>query len=107
MGWIVGYALLPAYAYWLQDYKKMQLGVMATLLLLFVWFYFVDESVRWQIVTGKIDKAEVTLKRALKMNGRSDENLKEDLNDLSDYLKKVSPFSSPSLLTMCSNSVQE
>ena len=89
LGWVAGYALLPAYAYWLQDYKMMQLGPMCLIPCLLTWFYFLDESARWQIATGQTAKAEVTLRKALKMNGKSDQHLKQDLNDLSNYLMRV------------------
>ena len=89
LGWVAGYALLPAYAYWLQDYKNMQLGSVSVLMCLFIWFFFLDESPRWQIATGKSDKAEVTLRKALEMNGKSDQYLKQDVYDLSQYLMRV------------------
>ena len=90
IGWVVGYALTPAIALWLQDFRFMQLLSFVAMFLMMCWFYFLDESPRWQITNGFIDKAELTLKKALKMNGKLDTGLKEQLNDLSAYLTRVS-----------------
>jgi hypothetical protein len=54
-----------------------------------IWFYFLYESPRWQLTNGQIDRAEITLRKALKQNGKSDENLKEQLIQLTTHLKRV------------------
>ena len=56
------------------------------------WFYFLHESPRWQITNGQVDRAEQTLRNALKMNGKSDDNLKTQLSELFEYLQKVYKF---------------
>lgn len=89
LGWVAGYALLPLYAYLVRDYVHMNLGLAGVLALLLVWFIWLDESPRWQLATGRIDQAKLTLQKALKMNGKSSESLESDLKDLSDYLMKV------------------
>ena len=60
------------------------------IVLMMIWFYFLDESPRWQITNNKVEDAEQTLRKALKMRGKSDDGLKEQLTELSSYLKKVS-----------------
>lgn len=89
MGWIAGYAILPAYAYWLRDYKLMQLWSLIWMTFLLIWFYFMDESPRWLITNGQTDKAEVILAKILKINGLSGYKLKEDLTVLSKHLQGV------------------
>ena len=89
IGWVLGYALLPGVALWLQDFRYMQLMSFAVMILMMIWFYFLDESPRWQITNGLTEKAELTLRKALKMNGKADTGLKEQLNDLSTYLRRV------------------
>ena len=89
IGWITGYALTPALAYWLQDFRYMQFFATIPLILLMIWFYFLDESPRWQLTNGYTEKAEQTLRKALKINGKSDSGLKEQLIELSVYLRRV------------------
>ena len=88
-GWIIGYALVPGIAYWLQNFRYMQYLSAVPMILMMCWYYFLDESPRWQITNGQTDRAEVTLRKALKMNGKSDLGLKGKLNELSLNLKKV------------------
>ena len=88
--WAIGYALVSGVAYWLQDFRSMQYFTAAPVVLMMIWFYFLDESPRWQITNNKVEDAEQTLRKALKMRGKPDDDLKQQLNDLSSYLKKVS-----------------
>ena len=53
------------------------------------WFYFFYESPRWQLINGQTDRAEITLRNALKQNGKSDQYLKEQLTQLTNYKRKV------------------
>jgi len=70
----------------------MQLGSVAVLTLMMIWFYFLYESPRWQLTNGQIDKAEITIRKALKQNGKSDENLKEQIIQLTAHLQRVIIF---------------
>ena len=58
------------------------------MLIMLVWLYFLDESPRWQLCNGQTDKAKMTLSRALRMNGRSDEGLEDKMKHLTAYLNK-------------------
>ena len=89
IGWVVGYAIVPGLAYWLQDYRYMQLVSVIVLVLMVFWYYYMFESPRWLITNGYVDRAEHTLRKALNMNGKSDENLKHQLTELSDHLREV------------------
>ena len=60
------------------------------IVLMMIWFYFLDKSPRWQLTNNKVEDAEQTLRKALKMRGKSDDGLKEQLSELASYLKKVS-----------------
>jgi hypothetical protein len=57
-----------------------------------IWFSFLYESPRWQIINGQIDRAEITIRNALKQNGKSDKNLKEQMNQLKAHLQTVINF---------------
>ncbi|CAG2173859.1 unnamed protein product [Oppiella nova] len=72
IGWVIGYAGIPGLAYWLQDYRYMQFASLVPL----------------TITNGQVDRAEQTLRNALKMNGKSDDNLKTQLSELFEYLQK-------------------
>ena len=87
--WAFGYVFVPLLAYWLQDFRTMNFFSIIPIVLMMVWFYFLDESPRWQITNNKVEDAERTLRKALKMRGKSDDGLKEQLTELSTYLKKV------------------
>jgi hypothetical protein len=67
----------------------MQLCSVVVLILMMIWFYFLYESPRWQLTNGQIDRAEITIRKALKQNGKSDANLKEQLNQLTAHLHRV------------------
>jgi hypothetical protein len=70
----------------------MQLCSAVLLTPMMIWFYFLYESPRWQLTNGQIDRAEITIRKALKQNGRSDKNLKEQLNQLTTHLQRVKYF---------------
>ncbi|CAG2164959.1 unnamed protein product [Oppiella nova] len=90
-----GHALVPGLAYWLQDYRFMQLVSVVVLVLMVFWYYYMFESPRWLITNGYVDRAEHTLRKALKMNGKSDENLTHQLTELSDHLKQLQSKEKP------------
>ena len=54
-------------------------------------FFFIDESVRWQLVKNKFDQAEKTIKEILNKNNIliSDEDLKEKMRQLKEHIQIV------------------
>ncbi len=70
----------------------MQLCSVVVLTLMMIWFYFLYESPRWQLTNGQIDRAEITIRKALKQNGKSDKNLKEQIIQLTAHLQRVIIF---------------
>ncbi|CAG2162928.1 unnamed protein product [Oppiella nova] len=89
IGWVLGYAAIPGLAYWLRDYRYMQLTSLIATIFLLLWYYLLCESPRWLLSTGRIGRAEHILRKALKTNGLSDENLGDQLKGLSEYLQNV------------------
>ena len=87
-GWVFGYVIIPALGYWLQDYRYLHVASLISMLILLVWLYFLDESPRWQLCNGQIDKAEKTLRKALRMNGMSDEGLEDQMKHLIAHLER-------------------
>ena len=67
MGYSIGYLLLPVIFYFLPDYRIIQTGLTSfQVLSLFVVFFFVLESPRWQLTHNQFNKARKSLVRALK-----------------------------------------
>ena len=89
IGWVLGYILLPGFAYWLHDFRYLQLMSAIPLILMLSWFYFLYESPRWQITNGKVDSAEHTIRKALKKNGKPSHDLKENMKQLIEKLQKT------------------
>jgi OCT family organic cation transporter-like MFS transporter 4/5 len=89
MGWVFGYAIIPGLAFLLKNFRYMQLCSVIIMTFMMIWFYFFYESPRWQLTNGQIDRAEITIRKALKQNGKSDKNLKEQLNQLTAHLQRV------------------
>jgi len=57
--------------------------------ILIVWFYWLDESPRWQITKRKYSEAEKTIKKAMLMNGKSMERFDEKMEQLKKCIEKV------------------
>jgi hypothetical protein len=92
IGWVLGYVMIPGLAFWLRNFRYMQFCSVAALILMILWFYLFYESPRWLITNGQIDRVEILLRKALKQNGKSDKNLKEQLIELSAHLQRVNFF---------------
>jgi len=89
MGWPCGIALIAWVAYWLKSFRYMQLLNVAMILFCIICFYWFDESPRWQIAKGHFDKAEKTIKKAMKINGKSEDRFNEKMNQLKDSVLDV------------------
>ena len=87
IGWVVGNILLPGFAFWLQDFRYLQLFSALQLILMLIWFWFLYESPRWQLINGKTKEAEQTIRKALVMNGKSAHNLMNDMKKLTENLQ--------------------
>ncbi len=70
----------------------MQLCSVIIMTFMMIWFYFLYESPRWQLTNGQMDRAEITFKKALKQNGKSDKNFKKQLFELAEHLQRVITF---------------
>ncbi|KAJ8025317.1 Organic cation transporter protein [Holothuria leucospilota] len=67
-----GYMLLAVLAYFIRDWRHLQLVIGAPTLLFLIAIPFVPESARWLISKKKFDKAEKIVLKAAKVNGKSD-----------------------------------
>ncbi|OQR73276.1 solute carrier family 22 member 13-like, partial [Tropilaelaps mercedesae] len=67
-GWSTGMLILPLAAWFLRDWRSLQLFVVATTLPLIGLWFILPESPRWQLSTGRFNAAEKNLKRLVKKN---------------------------------------
>uniref|UniRef100_A0A3Q2PE39 Solute carrier family 22 member 21 n=1 Tax=Fundulus heteroclitus TaxID=8078 RepID=A0A3Q2PE39_FUNHE len=64
----VGYMLLPLLAFFMRDWRQLQVGFMLAGCLSLPLFWFIPESPRWLLSQGRIEEAEVIIQNAAKIN---------------------------------------
>ena len=92
IGWVFGYCVLPWIALWFHHFRYMTLACSILVIFMALWFFFfIDESARWQLVHNKFDDAEKTIKKILHKNGKfiSDQDLKEKMKQLKNHIEFV------------------
>ncbi|XP_036621311.1 solute carrier family 22 member 12-like [Trichosurus vulpecula] len=67
-----GQAFLSGVAYALRDWRSLQLTVSVPFFFFFLSSWWLAESARWLIITGKTDRGLHALKRVAGMNGKKD-----------------------------------
>ncbi|CAG9562563.1 unnamed protein product [Danaus chrysippus] len=79
---IISYFTLPILAYYLRDWRKLQLTVSLPWLYVAVIYFVLPESPRWLITTGQKDKAVEVLSSIAKRNNRPTENIRVAVENL-------------------------
>uniref|UniRef100_A0A1E1X5V1 Putative organic cation/carnitine transporter n=1 Tax=Amblyomma aureolatum TaxID=187763 RepID=A0A1E1X5V1_9ACAR len=69
LGFALGIIILPAFAWFLQDWRTLQGAISVPLLALVIWSWYLPESPRWLIATGKMSEARKAILKACKDNG--------------------------------------
>uniref|UniRef100_A0A3B5LAL8 Major facilitator superfamily (MFS) profile domain-containing protein n=1 Tax=Xiphophorus couchianus TaxID=32473 RepID=A0A3B5LAL8_9TELE len=64
----VGYTLLPLLAFFVRDWRMLQVGFMLAGCVCLPLFWFIPESPRWLLSQGRVEEAEVIIRNAAKMN---------------------------------------
>ncbi|XP_077489952.1 organic cation transporter protein-like [Amblyomma americanum] len=69
LGFALGIILLPGFAWFLQDWRTLQGAITVPLLIFVIWSWYLPESPRWLIATGKMSAARKAILKACKDNG--------------------------------------
>uniref|UniRef100_A0A8C8T724 Solute carrier family 22 (organic cation transporter), member 21 n=1 Tax=Peromyscus maniculatus bairdii TaxID=230844 RepID=A0A8C8T724_PERMB len=64
-----GFMVLPLFAYFIRDWRKVLLAITLPGVLCGALWWFIPESPRWLVSQGRIKEAEVIIRRAAKING--------------------------------------
>ncbi|XP_076606703.1 solute carrier family 22 member 6 [Chaetodon auriga] len=83
-----GQMILAGLAYWLRDWRKLQLAVCAPQFLFFAYSWWFSESARWLVLNRRSDEALRTLQRVARINGKSDTINKLTVEVLHSHMKK-------------------
>uniref|UniRef100_A0A8P4KMI0 Solute carrier family 22 member 6 n=1 Tax=Dicentrarchus labrax TaxID=13489 RepID=A0A8P4KMI0_DICLA len=67
-----GQMILAGLAYWLRDWRKLQLVICAPQFLFFAYSWWFSESARWLVLNRRSEDALKTLHRVARINGKSE-----------------------------------
>ncbi|KAG0720831.1 Organic cation transporter protein [Chionoecetes opilio] len=83
----VGFMLLPAIAYFVNDWRSLQLWISIPSVLMLLYYWFLPESPRWLMLQGRYEDALKILRQVAKTNGGSLPP-KEELDVLCDSVEE-------------------
>jgi OCT family organic cation transporter-like MFS transporter 4/5 len=89
-GWCLGDIFLPWIYYFVPNYYQVESTVATVELVLFIGYIFViKESPRWQLIHGRYEEAEQTLRQAAREKALySDEEINRRIQKLEEFTKK-------------------
>ncbi|XP_006085374.1 solute carrier family 22 member 10-like [Myotis lucifugus] len=101
-----GQIVLPGLAYVFRDWRMLQLSISVPYFVFFLSLWWTSESVRWLIVSGKLEKALKVMKKVAHTNGKKDVEetlnievlqsaMREELTFLKQGSKKIKVMASP------------
>uniref|UniRef100_A0A3Q3X3L8 Solute carrier family 22 member 6 n=1 Tax=Mola mola TaxID=94237 RepID=A0A3Q3X3L8_MOLML len=83
-----GQMILAGLAYWLRDWRKLQVVVCVPNFLFFAYSWWYSESARWLVLKRRSDEALKTLHRVARINGKSEMIDKLTIEVLHSHMKK-------------------
>ncbi|XP_068436387.1 solute carrier family 22 member 6 isoform X3 [Clinocottus analis] len=83
-----GQMILAGLAYWLRDWRKLQLVVCAPMFLFFSYSWWYVESARWLVLNRQSDQALKSLHRVARFNGKPEVVDKLTLEVLHSHMNK-------------------
>lgn len=90
IGYTIPLLLLPLLAYHVRDWRFLQLATGLSALMMVPSWFFLQESPRWLLTKGRIDRAEKSLVRILKINRRPVPDMDQVMSDLTIFSKSES-----------------
>ncbi|XP_068445520.1 solute carrier family 22 member 7-like [Clinocottus analis] len=73
LSWTFGSAVFAAIAYFVTDWRWLIISVTSPLTLAIITWRWMPESARWLIANGKLEQAQMYLKKCAKMNGTAEQ----------------------------------
>ncbi|XP_076278344.1 organic cation transporter [Lasioglossum baleicum] len=64
-----GYILLDGFAYVIRDWRMLQIAITVPSIVFLLYWWFIPESARWLLTTGRVQEAKDILQRASLENG--------------------------------------
>uniref|UniRef100_A0AAX7T6C9 Solute carrier family 22 member 6 n=1 Tax=Astatotilapia calliptera TaxID=8154 RepID=A0AAX7T6C9_ASTCA len=83
-----GQMVLAGLAYWLRDWRKLQMVVCAPNFLFFAYSWWYSESARWLVLNQRSEDALKSLHRVARINGKSEMIDKITVEVLHSHMKK-------------------
>ncbi|XP_030584647.1 solute carrier family 22 member 7-like [Archocentrus centrarchus] len=74
LSWTFGNTVFPLIAYFVNDWRRLIVSVTSPLILAIFTWRWMPESARWLIANGKLEQAQIYLKKCASMN-RTDESI--------------------------------
>lgn len=83
-----GQMILAGLAYWLRDWRKLQVVVCAPQFLFFAYSWWYSESARWLVLNRRSEEALKTLHRVARINGKPEAINKLTMEVLHSHMSK-------------------
>ncbi|XP_033749095.1 organic cation transporter protein-like isoform X2 [Pecten maximus] len=70
LAWCIGEVILSGAAYFLRDWRQLQIAVSSPGVILLLYWFFMPESARWLLSKGRGEEAMRIVRRAARVNGK-------------------------------------
>ncbi|EEC06132.1 organic cation/carnitine transporter, putative, partial [Ixodes scapularis] len=89
LGFALGLCALPAFAWVFQDWRQLQVAISLPLVVFLAWSWYLPESPRWLVATGKLKRARRVLLQAGTANGIEIKNVDSIIEQLRRKITEV------------------